>query len=278
MYHFNCLLVLQTHVIARLEVFASVWRSHTDARRGRRCVVPLAVCKVLVVAARRAKREPSRARFATCRPRCVVSSPRAPSLPATARARTRAATRVCSLVQRRLKIRFLCVARACGVTRTRAWRTEDVVSAVEFDETGDFIAAGDKGGRIVVFERDHVSAAALWGFFFARDFALVCGVPCARTLVQWCPRVTVRLRDSVLLCARDYVVCVYVCVCALRVAVCSQSRRKSRAKKRCRSTSFTPSSRVTSPSSTISRAWKSKRRLTKYGRTVPADYLGFCDK
>ena len=35
---------------------------------------------------------------------------------------------------------------------------EDVVSAVEFDETGDFIAAGDKGGRIVVFERDHVSA------------------------------------------------------------------------------------------------------------------------
>ena len=34
---------------------------------------------------------------------------------------------------------------------------EDVVSAVEFDETGDFIAAGDKGGRIVVFERDHVS-------------------------------------------------------------------------------------------------------------------------
>mmetsp|Transcript_13600 Transcript_13600/g.42791 ORF Transcript_13600/g.42791 Transcript_13600/m.42791 type:complete len:472 (-) Transcript_13600:114-1529(-) len=31
---------------------------------------------------------------------------------------------------------------------------EDVVSAVEFDESGDFIAAGDKGGRIVVFERD----------------------------------------------------------------------------------------------------------------------------
>ncbi len=39
---------------------------------------------------------------------------------------------------------------------------EDVVSAVEFDETGDFIAAGDKGGRIVVFERDHSKASKKW--------------------------------------------------------------------------------------------------------------------
>eukprot|EP01113_Clastostelium_recurvatum_P010014 TRINITY_DN1489_c0_g1_i1.p1 TRINITY_DN1489_c0_g1~~TRINITY_DN1489_c0_g1_i1.p1 ORF type:complete len:506 (+),score=104.80 TRINITY_DN1489_c0_g1_i1:86-1519(+) len=29
----------------------------------------------------------------------------------------------------------------------------DVVSAIEFDETGDYIAAGDRGGRIVIFER-----------------------------------------------------------------------------------------------------------------------------
>ena len=29
----------------------------------------------------------------------------------------------------------------------------DVLSAVEFDETGQFLATGDKGGRIVVFER-----------------------------------------------------------------------------------------------------------------------------
>jgi len=29
----------------------------------------------------------------------------------------------------------------------------DVVSAIEFDETGDFIAAGDRGGRVVLFER-----------------------------------------------------------------------------------------------------------------------------
>jgi len=30
----------------------------------------------------------------------------------------------------------------------------DVVSAIEFDDTGDYIAVGDRGGRIVIFERD----------------------------------------------------------------------------------------------------------------------------
>jgi hypothetical protein len=29
----------------------------------------------------------------------------------------------------------------------------DVLSTVEFDTTGDYLATGDKGGRIVVFER-----------------------------------------------------------------------------------------------------------------------------
>lgn len=29
----------------------------------------------------------------------------------------------------------------------------DILSAVEFDETGDYLATGDKGGRIVIFER-----------------------------------------------------------------------------------------------------------------------------
>ena len=28
----------------------------------------------------------------------------------------------------------------------------DIVSALEFDETGDFLAVGDRGGRVVVFE------------------------------------------------------------------------------------------------------------------------------
>jgi len=30
----------------------------------------------------------------------------------------------------------------------------DVLSAIEFDDTGDFIAVGDRGGRIVIFERE----------------------------------------------------------------------------------------------------------------------------
>lgn len=29
----------------------------------------------------------------------------------------------------------------------------DVLSAVEFDHSGDYLATGDKGGRIVLFER-----------------------------------------------------------------------------------------------------------------------------
>lgn len=30
----------------------------------------------------------------------------------------------------------------------------DIISAVEFDETGDYLATGDKGGRVVLFERN----------------------------------------------------------------------------------------------------------------------------
>lgn len=31
----------------------------------------------------------------------------------------------------------------------------DIISTVEFDRTGDFLATGDKGGRIVIFERSN---------------------------------------------------------------------------------------------------------------------------
>lgn len=30
----------------------------------------------------------------------------------------------------------------------------DIISAVEFDHTGDYLATGDKGGRVVLFERN----------------------------------------------------------------------------------------------------------------------------
>jgi hypothetical protein len=32
----------------------------------------------------------------------------------------------------------------------------DIVSAVEFNETGEYIATGDRGGRVVIFERCQV--------------------------------------------------------------------------------------------------------------------------
>jgi serine/threonine-protein phosphatase 2A regulatory subunit B len=38
----------------------------------------------------------------------------------------------------------------------------DIISAVEFDDTGDYLATGDKGGRVVLFERnDSVSPSRL---------------------------------------------------------------------------------------------------------------------
>lgn len=33
-------------------------------------------------------------------------------------------------------------------------QTADIISAVEFDQTGDYLATGDKGGRVVLFERN----------------------------------------------------------------------------------------------------------------------------
>lgn len=32
--------------------------------------------------------------------------------------------------------------------------TADIISAVEFDSTGNYLATGDKGGRVVLFERN----------------------------------------------------------------------------------------------------------------------------
>ncbi|KAI8831941.1 hypothetical protein CcCBS67573_g04669 [Chytriomyces confervae] len=40
----------------------------------------------------------------------------------------------------------------------------DIISAVEFDHTGDFLATGDKGGRVVLFERNHAKKACEYKF------------------------------------------------------------------------------------------------------------------
>lgn len=39
--------------------------------------------------------------------------------------------------------------------------TADIISAVEFDKTGEHLATGDRGGRVVLFERLHPSKATL---------------------------------------------------------------------------------------------------------------------
>lgn len=33
------------------------------------------------------------------------------------------------------------------------YRAVDIISAIEFDRTGDYLATGDRGGRVVLFER-----------------------------------------------------------------------------------------------------------------------------
>ncbi|KAI8983040.1 protein phosphatase PP2A regulatory subunit B [Pilobolus umbonatus] len=40
----------------------------------------------------------------------------------------------------------------------------DIISAVEFDQTGDYLATGDKGGRVVLFERNESKKACEYRF------------------------------------------------------------------------------------------------------------------
>lgn len=37
----------------------------------------------------------------------------------------------------------------------------DIISTVEFDHTGNYLATGDKGGRVVLFERNETVADPL---------------------------------------------------------------------------------------------------------------------
>lgn len=38
----------------------------------------------------------------------------------------------------------------------------DIISSVEFDHTGDYLATGDKGGRVVLFERNDGVSINIW--------------------------------------------------------------------------------------------------------------------
>lgn len=37
----------------------------------------------------------------------------------------------------------------------------DIISTVEFDHTGNYLATGDKGGRVVLFERNETVCSTL---------------------------------------------------------------------------------------------------------------------
>lgn len=41
----------------------------------------------------------------------------------------------------------------------------DIISTVEFDHTGDYLATGDKGGRVVLFERNHTKKNCEYRFY-----------------------------------------------------------------------------------------------------------------
>lgn len=40
----------------------------------------------------------------------------------------------------------------------------DIVSCVEFNHDGEFLATGDKGGRVVIFQRDAGVSLTVWIF------------------------------------------------------------------------------------------------------------------
>ena len=55
---------------------------------------------------------------------------------------------------------FPVVFTACDPRRPSA-RTADTLTTVQFDATGEYLATGDKGGRIVVFQRDTPSGSSV---------------------------------------------------------------------------------------------------------------------
>ena len=51
----------------------------------------------------------------------------------------------------------------------------DIISAIEFDKSGDHLATGDKGGRVVLFERTDVRdvSTTYLNFVFILIFSLM---------------------------------------------------------------------------------------------------------
>jgi hypothetical protein len=52
----------------------------------------------------------------------------------------------------------------------------DIISAIEFDKSGNHLATGDRGGRVVLFERTDIAdvSATLYKFYNLYCLNLVC--------------------------------------------------------------------------------------------------------
>ena len=57
-----------------------------------------------------------------------------------------------------------------GFINTIQCITADIISTVEFDHTGNYLATGDKGGRVVLFERNET--VGCFGFAFMAVYYL----------------------------------------------------------------------------------------------------------
>ena len=135
----------------------------------------------------------------------------------------------------------------------------DIISAVEFDHSGDFLATGDQGGRVVLFER----------IASARTVSLSCwGSACpAAAPPACCPA----YRPAI---CRPPAPGPHRCPCLPALAAlclpCGSgraTRTRGPTPPRCTQTptnsDTSPSSNPTSPSSTTSNPWRSRRRSTK---------------
>ena len=68
------------------------------------------------------------------------------------KARSRISQKVCS------KLSLICPISAANANLLSA----DIISTVEFDSTGNYLATGDKGGRVVLFERNEMVRASTY--------------------------------------------------------------------------------------------------------------------
>lgn len=71
--------------------------------------------------------------------------------------------RAMSKILQRVSLSVLVTARICYCVERAGHHmlinvptTADIISTVEFDSTGNYLATGDKGGRVVLFERNEM--------------------------------------------------------------------------------------------------------------------------